>query len=369
MSFDWERVRREFPALQRWTYLDTATYGQTPRASANATARHFARRDALACSDFLDWFNDADRLREAIGRLTNCAADDIAFAVSASQALAVVLNGIDWQPGDQIVALEGEFPNNLYAPAMVSGAEFVQTSWQRFYESVTGRTRLVLMSSANYSTGFRPPLEEVSRFLRERGVWLYVDGTQSLGALQFDVQRIRPSVLAVHGYKWLLCPTGSAFFYVDPEFRACLPPNVVGWRSDKGWRNVNSLNQGVPDLTTSAEKYEGGMIPFLLLYAMEASINMMLDIGPEQIEQRVLELACRIASIARELGGEVAHPGSHIVAVRFPGADAGRIAAELKSRKVLVSARHGHVRISAHFYNNEADLVRLTDELRASLRR
>jgi cysteine desulfurase/selenocysteine lyase len=364
MTGDWDEIRREFPALEHWTYLNTATYGQMPRCAAEAIGSHIARRDELACSDFLDWFDDADRLRASIGRLVNCTADDIAFAGSASQALAVLLNGIDWRDGDEIVALEGEFPNNLYAPALVGSVRFAATSWDRFHETVTDRTRLVLMSTANYSTGFRPPIEAVADFLRERGILFYVDGTQSTGALRFDVARIRPAMFAVHGYKWLLCPTGAAFFYVDPALRSKLPPNVVGWRSDRGWRNVNALNQGAPELPDAAARYEGGMIPFALLCAMEASVDLLLEIGPERVERRVLELAAAVEKGAEQLGGVIANPGSHIIAVRFPNADAGALAAALKRDRIVVSARHGHVRISAHFYNNEQDIERLISGLR-----
>jgi selenocysteine lyase/cysteine desulfurase len=366
---NWTRIREEFPALSNWTYLNTATYGQTPRAGARAISAHFARRDDFACYDFLEWFDDADRLREEIAQLVNCTGEDVAFASSASQALAVLLNGLDWSAGDEIASLEGEFPNNVYAPAMVKGAVSVQTSWPRFYDAITNRTRLVLMSTANYANGFRPPIEEISRFLRERGVLLYVDGTQSVGALRFDIQRARPSVLAVHGYKWLLAPTGAAFFYVDPELRGRLRPNVVGWRSDRGWRNVNELNHGAPELTEAAERYEGGMIPFVLLYAMQASVRMMLDIGPERIENRVLELASRVETVLRDAGASIENPGSHIVAARLPATvDAGEAAARLKSERVLVSARHGSLRVSAHFYNNETDIDRFAAALNGCVR-
>jgi selenocysteine lyase/cysteine desulfurase len=79
----------------------------------------------------------------------------------------------------------------------------------------------------------------------------------------------------------------------------------------------------------------------------------------------VRELAAGVVSIAREFGGVVAYPDSHIVAARFPRGDAAAIATELKSRRVLVSARHGHLRISAHFYNDESDLERLRSELKS----
>jgi cysteine desulfurase/selenocysteine lyase len=365
MSIDWNRVREEFPSLRGWTYLNTATYGQMPRSGAKAIADHIARRDELACSDFLSWFDDADRLRGSIARLINAAPDDVAFTGVASASLAILLSGLEWKPGDQIVTLENEFPNLLYAPHFAgSGVTFVETAWERFYDSITPRTRLVLMSMLNYSSGFRPPLGEVAAFLRKRGVLLYVDGTQGVGALRFDVSRIRPSMLAVHGYKWMLAPTGAGFMYIDPELRATLPPSVVGWRSHKTWREVDNLHHGRPEFKDAAEKYEGGMIPFVLLYALEASVNLMLELGPDAIEVRVLSLAERLRGILRGCGAEVADGDTPIVAGRFTHHDVSAMARELKARRVVVSARHGHLRVSPHFYNDEADLDRFETELR-----
>jgi selenocysteine lyase/cysteine desulfurase len=212
------------------------------------------------------------------------------------------------------------------------------------------------MSTVNYATGFRPPIEEISRFLRERGVLFYVDGTQSVGALEFDIDRIRPSVLCVDAYKWLLSPNGAGFLYVDPELRERLPATVVGWRSDRNWRSVNTLNQGEPVFTEAAEKYEGGMLAFAPVYAMGAVIDMMLEIGPAAIEARVMELAEKIRAMLRGFGAQVNEDPSQIVTACLPGRDAGELARSLKEQWILVSARHGRLRVSAHFYNDEGDI-------------
>jgi cysteine desulfurase / selenocysteine lyase len=364
MSVDWTAIREQFPALQNWTYLNSATYGQMPRRASEAMTAHLAHRDELACSDFLSWFDHADRLRGSVARLISATPDDIAFIGSAAAALSILLSGIRWRSGDRIVTLENEFPNNLYAPHFAGAAvQFVETDWANFYQAITPDTRLVVLSMLNYSNGFRPPLEEIAPWLRERGVLLYVDGTQGVGALQFDATAIRPAMLAVHGYKWLLSPTCAGFLYVDPELRRTLPPNVVGWRSHKGWREVDHLHHGKPEFKESAEKYEGGMIPFALLYAMEQSVEMMLEIGPAAIEARVLSLADQVRAGIRECGGEVEDAPTPIVAGRFPGADVSAISRELASRRVVVSARHGHLRVSPHFYNNEADIERFQHEL------
>lgn len=373
MAADWAKVRSEFPSLEYWTYLNTATFGQLPRRATEAVNRHFAHRDIFACSDFVDWYTDHDRLRELAGRLIHAAPEAIAFIPNASYALSLIIGGIDWKPGDRIVTLEHEFPNNIYYPALLAdrGVEFVEVPWERLHESVNERTKLVAISVLSYVNGFRPPLVELGRFLRERNVLFYLDGTQGLGALHLDMSEIQPDVFAAHGYKWMLAPNGAGLMYVAPKVRQWLTPSVVGWRSHKTWRTVDKLHHGAPDFGDAAEKYEGGMLASGLLYAMEESIWMMLEIGPEQIERRVLSLAAKAREVLAERGAELPDGelyNSPIVAGKFDCCDASGVAGQLKARRVLVSARHGNLRVSTHFYNNENDLDRLSEELKRILR-
>ena len=369
MSIDWESVRAEFPALERWTFLNSATYGQVPRRGVAADAAHWADRDEMACTDFLAWYDAADRIRGSIARLIHATPDDIAFLTNSASALGLLAGGIDWKPGDNVVTLAGEFPNCLYLPAVVErhGVEFRETSWEGFYDAMDARTRMVALSEVNYASGFRPPLEEIARCLRQRGVLLYVDGTQSLGALRFDVRRVQPDMLAVHAYKWMISPTGTGFMYVAPSLRARLLPNVAGWRTDREWRNVDNLHHGMPALKDSAEKYEGGGLQFGLLHAMGTAVDWLLELGPEAIESRVLELARSARARMIALGAAADDTGSQIVAVKFDGVDPSRLARELMARRVVVAARQGFLRISPHFYNNEEDLDRLESELRKLL--
>lgn len=363
---DWARVREEFPALANWTYLNTATYGQLPRRAVQAATRHFEHRDELACSDFLNWYDDMDRIRGSVARLVNASASDIAFVPNAATALAWLFHGLEWRAGDRIVTLENEFPNNMYHAATLGcrEVELVETPWSGIRDAVNDRTRVVLVSTVNYTTGFRPELKELAAWLRSRGVLLYVDGTQSVGALQVDVQDVLPDMLAVHGYKWLLSPNGAGFAYISPSLRRVLPPTVIGWRSHTGWREVDSLHHGMPEFGDLAERYEGGMVNFPSLYAMGASVDLMLELGPEAIEARVLGLARECEAMLTAAGATVEHPGSPVLAARFPGVDVSALGAKLKQERILVSARHGRMRVSVHFYNNEDDIARLGEALR-----
>ena len=216
----------------------------------------------------------------------------------------------------------------------------------------------------NYSTGFRVPVGRIGRVLRDRGILYYLDGTQSVGALQFDVRAVQPDMLAAHGYKWLIVAEWRGLHVCAAV--ACATdckPNVIGWRSHKDWRRVDSLHHGAPEFVDAAEKYEGGMLNFPSLYAMGASLQMMLELGPDRIEARVLDLARQCAHVLESAGGQIEHRGSGIVTARFPDRDASALARSLEEHRILVSARHGRLRVSTHFYNNEEDLGRLREVL------
>jgi cysteine desulfurase/selenocysteine lyase len=352
MQVDWGAVRAEFPALQEWTYLNTATLGLISSRTTEAVADHFARRERFANTDFDSWWDDVDGVRALIGRLLGCTAADIAFFPNSSAALALAVSAVKWQPGDEIVTLLDEFPNQVYLSAW-PGVRLIETTLDNFWDALTPRTRMVAISAVNYQTGLRAPWEQMAAALRDRGIFFYVDATQSFGALVTCVEGHAPDMLAVNCYKWACAPPGAAFAFVHPDLRRRLPPNVIGWRSDAGWRNMHNLKHGLPDFSDAAEKYESGLLAFPSLYGLDASLRLMIEIGMPVVEERVLALA-------RACGGsqQEAH-SSQIVTIPLPAGDADAIAARLRAGKIVVSARRGKLRISPHFYNNEDDIARL----------
>jgi selenocysteine lyase/cysteine desulfurase len=363
---NWPLLRAEFPALANWTYLNTATYGQTPMRSLAAMEAHFERRARLACSDFLDWFDDVDDVRRRIGRLLNCSGQDIAFASSAAAALSLFLGGIEWRAGDRIVTLRDEFPNQYYYAKWL-GARGVELVEMARINELPLRTRAVVASTVSYITGYRPDMAAVGAMARQCGARFYVDATQSAGALAIDLEQISPDMCAVDPYKWLLAPNGAAFFYVSPALRERLAPQVFGWRSDRNWRSVEDLSADSPNLPDSAERYEGGMLNFPSIYALGESVGLILETGIDHIERRVLGLANATADILESLGAVAAHRNTHIISAKWENGAAARIYDFLRERRVLVSARRGGLRVSPHFYNDESDLEILQTALADAL--
>ena len=183
---------------------------------------------------------------------------------------------------------------------------------------------------------------------------------------------MQPDVLAVHGYKWMLSPNGAGFMYVSPKLREWLKPAVIGWRSHRGWREHDNLHHGAPEFKSEAEKYEGGMLIFAVLYAMAAALEMFLEIGPAAIESRVMCIVEKTRGVLRAAGAtllsdEYPHYNSPIIAARFEGKDTSALAQALEADGVLVAARHGNLRVSPHFYNDEGDIARLAESLRRIL--
>lgn len=364
---NWKAVRAEFPALENWTYLNTATLGLISKRSRAAMEAHYERRDRLAHTDFNDWWDDMDQLRELIARMIHAKGDDIAFVPNSSAALALAKSAIDWKPGDEILTLEDEFPNQVYGAAGLCDVRLVETTVPQFWDKVTPRTRMAALSAVNYQTGLRAPWEEMIVPLRERGIFTYVDATQSFGALVNDLRGHQPDVFAVNCYKWAGAPPGAAFACIHEDVRASLKPGVIGWRSDRGWRDMENLRHGNPVFADAAERFEGGMLAFAPLYGLQASLEWMLEIGPAEIERRVLELA-------KACGGDGTSP---IVALPVEPAlkpalkeDARAMARRLREERIVVSARRGRLRISPHFYNDESDVEAVSRfTLSASLRR
>lgn len=365
MNVDWSAVRAGYPALTGRAFLNTATFGQLSSRTVGAMAAHLAHRNETACMDFLSWFEDHDRLRGKLASFVRAAPEDIAFVPNTSAAIGHLLAGLDWRDGDEFLTLEGEFPNHLYAAHFHAsrGIKAVEAEWPRLMDAISGRTRVVAISTCNYVTGFRPPLEELAAECLRRGVLLYLDATQSLGAWPFDFGALRPAMLAVNCYKWMLAPNGAAFMAVRGDVRERIAPLNVGWRSDFDWRSVDHLHHGAARFRGAAEKYEGGMLPSALLYGLEASLGQMIEMGQPSIAARVAGLSGRCRAVLEAAGGRVLHGDTAVLAAKFEARDASELARTLKARNVLVSARHGLLRVSTHFYNDESDLAALAEAL------
>ncbi|MCU0229376.1 MAG: aminotransferase class V-fold PLP-dependent enzyme [Bryobacterales bacterium] len=362
MTIDWQQIRAQFPSLQHSAWLNTATFGQVPLRAQAAIGAHFERRNRVGPKDFLHWFGESDEVRVDIARMFEVTADDVAFIPNTSYALSLMVHALHWEVGDEVLTFENEFPNQIYAPSLLEerGVRLRTASLSRWRAALSHRTKLVALSHTNYATGEHADIDGMADAVHACGGVLYVDGTQTAGVRRVRFGASPPDVYAVNAYKWMNTPPGVGFLLAPADTRQWLQPHTVGWRSHKDWRNVNQLHLGAPEFSMSAERYEGGMLPFVNLFAMRESIRMVLEIGLETVEARVLSLSARVSAALQAAGCTPCHgeegPG-HIVAATLPqDANPGVVAKRLEELNVMVSARHGYLRVSPHYYNNEGDV-------------
>ncbi len=208
--------RRLFPSLSRVVYLNTP--GCAPGARPVTRALHRALEDWESGSfSTLSWERDALKTRALFARLIGAEEGLVALLSSASEGAATVARSL---PPGKVVVGEREFRSNLFPwPSLKGeGREVVvvpvtdsgEVPTEALLDAVDDRTALVAISSVQFASGFRARLAEVTERTKETGARLFLDATQHVGALRFDVGEILPDYAVAHGYKWLLCPRGAA---------------------------------------------------------------------------------------------------------------------------------------------------------------
>jgi selenocysteine lyase/cysteine desulfurase len=378
VGYDWESLRRaEFPVAGRWAYFDHAAVAPLPRRSVEALRVWADDQLHNGAVHWLDWEAKLRDLRAALATLIHAHPDEIAFVNSTTHGIGLIAEGFPWRAGDSVVTAAEEYPSNIY-PWMNLASRGVSL---RLVPSRGGRvriddlaaamddsTRVLTISHVEFASGFRNDLDALSELCRSRGVALFVDAIQGLGPHVLDVSRTPIDFLAADGHKWLLGPEGAGFLYVRREWIERLRPIGVGWHSV-----VGSYNAPTPEfvLKPTAERWEGGSFAMPGLQAFAASVELLLEVGPEAVSERILERAEAVRDLARAVGWSVygsARPEdvSGIVALERPGTDPNAVVRLLRARGVVAAARRGRLRFSPHVYNNDDDLERLRDGLAAS---
>jgi selenocysteine lyase/cysteine desulfurase len=328
-------------------YLDTATYGLPPLATVEALEA--AVRGWQEWEDWHRWERDGEDCRALCARIVGAAPEDVSLQPAVSAAAGIVAASLPVRQGENVVCYERDFHSVLFPFLALErrGVEVRLRTIDELADAVDDRTALVAVSSVQSADGQVADLAA----LRSAGVRVFVDGTQSIGALPLDLAGV--DYLAVGGYKWLLCPRGLAFLYVRQERLDEIEPWLAGWKSN---RSPYERYYGPPlELTEDARRLDTSLAWFLAAGA-RPSLELLDRIGAAQIAEHDLALARRFCS-----GLGIPHRGSAIVQVE--ASDAEALLARLEKAGVRAAGRGGAVRFSFHLYNDEEDVDQALDVL------
>jgi selenocysteine lyase/cysteine desulfurase len=363
----------EFPITERYAYFGHAAIGPLTRRGAEAMGRMADQTCRTADRHWPDRQATAEAARGHAARLFGARqTHEVAFVENTSSALSLVAMGLAWRRGENVVGAELEFPSNVYPWMQLAdlGVEYRRVPERdgridpdEVLAAIDEGTRIVALSWVQYASCFRSDLARLGRFCRERGILFVVDVIQGFGALRLDVERDHVDVAAASAHKWLFGPEGIGLLYVSDRVLDCFRPARAGWRSVRepfAWSDY--------DLTwgEGAKRFESGTVNVYGLAALEGSLSVLLEAGPEAIERRVLALAGRVADGLAARGFEVVssrRPGetSGIVTATHPDPEKNGEAfcARLAEQGLITTSRAGRFRVAPHFYNTEDEVERL----------
>lgn len=383
--YDVERLRaEEFPWSTRGerTYLNNASTGPLPARTVAAVTEFTAlRAEPWRISEELQ-FGTLVRTRELVARLIGSAPSEIAVMVNTSYGLNLAARALPFEAGDVVLTFDREFPANVYPwmaleedggvllrriPCTEDGLPD-EAALLRGLDEIP-RVRAVSVSWVQFASGYRVDLERIGRACRERDIFLVVDAIQGLGAEPLDVRACSIDILACGAQKWLLSPWGTGFVYVRDELVHTLQPNAVGWMAVQGSDDFRTLVDYDLTWRTDARRFEVITLPFQEFAGMNASLELLLELGAERVTRHIRGLADLI------VGWAGSRPGVRLVTPAEGARRAGIVAVapsnpaaaseRLTSAGISHSLREGAIRLSPHCYNTQAEVERALAVLEA----
>ena len=371
---DWQQLRDEFPITRNYNFQNHAAVAPLCRAAIDAAKKYLDQAGGTAYLEG-NHYRHAESVRGQIARLINAHSDEICFTKNTSEGLSFVANGLNWNTRDNIVTTNVEFPANVYCwqalrkrgvELRIVLEEEGRLPLQSIFDAIDGRTRLVAISSIQFVSGYQVDLRALGEFCQSHGVFLCVDGIQSVGAFPIDLDEMKVDFLSADGHKWLCGPEGAGFLFVRKDVQGLLTPTVIGWMSMKNATNFDHPKFAFRD---SARRYESGVYNLAGIYALGGALDLISQIGVEQISSRLLELTDMLVTGVKSKGYRLFSPrnpgeASAIVSFISDVHDHAKIQKHLQEEhRLIISVRGGRLRSSPHMYNSKEEIQQLIDLL------
>lgn len=374
--------RSRFTLPPQVTYLNCAYMSPLMKDVEKAGIKALRRKRNPVDITPVDFFNESENLREEYAKLIN-AKEPQRFAIipSVSYGMANVAKNLNLKKGQHIVVTTEQFPSNYYSwksAADEAGAslksiappdEFIDRGkkWnERILDAIDKDTRAVAIPNVHWVDGTLFDLEAIRKRTKDVGALLIIDGTQSIGALPFDLEKINPDAVMCAAYKWLLGPYSIGIGYYGEYFDSGKAIEE-SWMNRLGSENFSDVRYK-PKYKPAALRYEvGEHSNFAHVAMLIKSIQQLNKWKPERIQEYCAAITANSVTKLKEKGfiiEDAAWRGAHLFGIRVPkSSDLEKIKASLRKHKIYVSIRGNAIRISQNVYNREEDLTKLTKVL------
>jgi cysteine desulfurase/selenocysteine lyase len=375
LQIDW---RQEWFEIEDATYLNLASQAPMPRVTIRAVQAAIEADKYPHHQSDSTFFEVPNRIRASIAKLVGGRPEEIAITTGASNGMAAVAYGLSWDPGDEVITSKGEFPLQYATWKPMEEREGLKlkivSPRERFITAddllgaMTPKTKVVSVSLVRFDDGSLLDAARVAAACHAQGALLVLDISQCCGAMPLDVEQLGADFMICAGYKWLLGPFGTGFFWAKSELIAKMRPGPFYWMAVAGSHNFSSLSFDNPKPGLAAKRWdtaESASYFNFNLVAMDASTDFVVRMGPGTVaahNRKLMDL------MYERLPKDRCIPASPLAADRRGpyGCFAARtqektvaLYEKLRKENVIVSLREGNIRVSPHLYNSERDIDRL----------
>ena len=332
-----------------------------------------------------DFFNDAEEVRALFAEIVGSASQNIAIIPSTTYGFSSVLNNIKGKKDGHAITVVDEFPSGYFslkrwceenenALRVVGPNEEADSRGQSWNENLLAaidhQTSIVLISSVHWTNGTVFDLEAIGGKCKEVGATFVVDGTQSVGVMEMDVNKFNIDALVCASYKWLFGPYSIALAHIGESFSQGRPLEE-SWMNRLNARKFSELTDYEETYSPGAGRYNVGQNSNLILMPMlKISLQQLLEWEPKRIEAYCNELIKPLLTYLTECGVELESKkyfSSHLFSLRLPSAfNTDRLQEIFETKKIVVSLRGADIRVSLNVFNDENDIHQLIEAIHLS---
>ncbi len=371
--YDVSAVRKEFPAADRMVYLDSGF--QTPLARpVKAAIDLFLREGLEAAGPKSVWLDRVEQARAKVARFLGVSADEIAFTKNTSESMNIAANALPLHAGDNVLMIHGDHPNNAYAFLNLQRkgvrVDFLPmtevVNAESFLPHIDENTRAISMSHVTFHAGHRFDVESIGALCAEKKLYFVVDVMQAIGVVPIDAKAIRATFVGSGSHKGLLVPQGLGLLYWDKALKELEPTYLAAASLAEIPADLIARPGGLM-LAPTARRFELGNFNIPAIHALGASIDMIEQIGVQNIQNHCFDLGDHLIAQLDDLGVQLVgprdrqHRAPHIYVI---GLSAAEWLGFLEQNDVRVSPERDGIRVSFGMFNTIADVDRLIDLIR-----
>jgi len=368
---DWKALRAEFPLLDRYIYFNACSLGPLPRRGRAALAQYAEDWDSKGTPVwYSEWLPLLARFRDRVGALLGAPGGSTAIAPSVSVALTTLATGLPLPQGrNKVLIGELDFPTighqwlsrPNFQVEFVPSRDGMTIPPEDFADRIDKRTALVATTHLFYTTGYLQDVRAIAEAAHAKGALCLIDGYQTCGCVPLDVKQMDCDAFVGGCLKWLSGGPGNAFLYVRPDLIPEVRPQGTGWFAT---RDPFSFTLQELVFADDARRLETGTWAMASHYAGLAGLELILEVGVENIQERLRDLTDRILERCDEAGVRTFTPRERerrcgIVTLECDYPE--EVEAALHREGVIVDSRPGRVRLSPHWCVTEEELERGMD--------